>query len=461
MKRGGKRVAARLWVPVLFNPQSAAKSGPEATPRLLMAAPAFTLLKPAPNEQPQVVRMKLSLDETGAITAASPVGQTAGNLLKAVQEALTQWKFAPARRGGQPVAAEVVVPVLCHGMKRDLTGATPARLIEAVKPDYPREMRTFGLAGRVAIDFDVEVDGRVTKAVVFESDNPAFDEPALEAVRQWKYQTAIREGKPAVTRLRQPVHFGAQAGESGAFRINGDGDQAKLPPEFRFDTAPKIRGVTLPVYPYGLRRDAVRGAARAVIVIDPFGQVGAVKVLEADRPEFGQALAVALQGFKFDPAYRAGKPVATMISFQQKFDGYTLPDEAGDDLLGWEKKSPEKFTPQAKLDAPLKIVSRREPRFPWQVPGGVTRGEAVVECVIDKKGRVRLPRIKSASDEAFGYAAVQAVSAWWFEPPLVNGKPVVVREEIPLKFVAPVQPAGKAPTNAKADAKRATEAETK
>ncbi len=443
-KRGGKRVAARVWIPVIFNPKSAAAAGPDATPRMLAAAPALTLLKPAPSDEPQVVRMKLALDATGAITAATPIGKATGNLLKAVEEALKEWKFAPARQGGSPVATEIVVPVLCHGMRRDISNSVPARTLETVRPEYPIAMRRFGLGGKVVIDFDVGVDGRVSKPVIFESDNPAFDEPALTALRQWRYQPATRDGKPVSTRVRQAIAFNSDS--PAAFRINEKADQSKLPPEMRYDTPMKIRGVLLPVYPHALRRDAVRGKARATMLIDPRGVVTAVKVGEADRPEFGHALAVALQGFKFDPAYRDGKPVPGMIGFEQTFSPFELPDEEGDTLLGVEKKSPDKIVPLASLDAPLKIVSRREAPFPLLAPAGMEAGEAVIECLIDKTGRVRLPRIKSASDDAFGYAAVQAASGWWFEPPLVNGKPVVVREEIPFRFAKrPPAKAKKAP----------------
>ncbi len=441
VKRDGKRVAARVWVPVIFNPKSAAEKGPDATPRLLAAAPAFTLIKPAPNEEPQVVRMKLSLDATGAITAAAPAGKATGNLLKAVEEALKEWKFAPARQAGQPVAAEIVVPVLCHGMRRDVSNSVPARTLETVRPEYPLAMRRFGLGGKVVIDFNVDVDGRVSKPVIFESDNPAFDEPALTALRQWRYQPATRDGKPVSTRVRQAIAFNSDS--PAAFRVNDKADQSKLPPEMRYDTPMKIRSVLLPVYPHALRREAVRGKARGTMLVDPRGLVVAVKLGDADRPEFGHALAVALQGFKFDPAYRDGKPVPSMIGLEQVFSPFELPDGEGDTLLGIEKKSPDKIVPLAALDAPLKIVSRRDAPFPLLAPEGVTLGEAVVECLIDRTGRVRLPRIKSASDDAFGYAAVQAASGWWFEPPLVNGKPVVVREEIPFRFVKATAASGK------------------
>jgi hypothetical protein len=47
---------------------------------------------------------------------------------------------------------------------------------------------------------------------------------------------------------------------------------------------------------------------------------------------------------------------------------------------------------------------------------------------------VRLPRIVSATADSFGYAAAQAVVAWQFGPPLVGGKPAVVRVKVPFKF---------------------------
>jgi TonB family protein len=69
----------------------------------------------------------------------------------------------------------------------------------------------------------------------------------------------------------------------------------------------------------------------------------------------------------------------------------------------------------------------------------VTSGETLIEFLIDEEGRARLPRIVSASDEAFGYAAVQAVSSWRFEPPTRGGRAVVVRVQIPITFGAPAK----------------------
>jgi TonB family protein len=142
----------------------------------------------------------------------------------------------------------------------------------------------------------------------------------------------------------------------------------------------------------------------------------------------------ALEGFAFDPALKDGKPVPHLIKFEQFFSPPELPDESGDSLLWLEKRHPERIVAASALDAPLKPVSQRAPVFPVSVGPGIDTGEAVIEVLVDEDGHARLPRIVSATDEAFGYAAMQAAAAWWFEPPMAGGKPVVVRARVPFKF---------------------------
>jgi TonB family protein len=437
-KRGGQPVNALVWLSVIFNPKSAAANGPDATPRLLAVAPVETPIRPTPEGQPPVVSMKLNLDAAGAIVAAEPVGMVKPPVLAAIRGSLQKWRFAPARRGGQPIAAELVMPVLCQQpTKWDAGKQIPPKVISQEHPVYPYAMARFGLRGKVVIDFVVDDQGRVKGPVIAESDNPEFDEPALKALRRWKFQPATLDGQPVNTRTRVPIVFELNQTVDGGdpfFQLEKRGDQAKLPPELRYDTPPKIRGVLVPVYPYELRRGDVSGKARVTIAINRRGRVGAVKILEADRPEFGRALVAALEGFTFDPALKDGKPVQHLVNFEQVFGSIELPDESGDDLLRLEKKHPERIVAASALDAPLKPVSQRAAVFPVSVGADVATGEAVIEVLIDEDGHARLPRIVSATDEAFGYAAMQAAAAWWFEPPMAGGKPAVVRARVPFKF---------------------------
>src|SRR2546429_74249 len=70
---GRKHGAAHVWVPVIFNPKSAAEKNPDATPRLLAVAPVFISKLPGRPAEPFVVRMQLVLDVTGAIASVNPV----------------------------------------------------------------------------------------------------------------------------------------------------------------------------------------------------------------------------------------------------------------------------------------------------------------------------------------------------------------------------------------------------
>ena len=58
----------------------------------------------------------------------------------------------------------------------------------------------------------------------------------------------------------------------------------------------------------------------------------------------------------------------------------------------------------------------------------------MIEVLIDKDGRARLPRIVKASEPALGYAAAQAANDWRFNPPKANGKAVVARVRVPFVF---------------------------
>jgi protein TonB len=87
------------------------------------------------------------------------------------------------------------------GSDRD---ATPLVRIE---PDYPMRMRQRGIEGAVGITFTIAKTGRVKDAVVDISRPPGvFDKAALTAVRRWRYNPKIVDGK-AVERPGQKVWF--------------------------------------------------------------------------------------------------------------------------------------------------------------------------------------------------------------------------------------------------------------
>jgi periplasmic protein TonB len=59
----------------------------------------------------------------------------------------------------------------------------------------------------VNILFVVDESGRVENPIVQSSSDPAFDAPALAAIKQWKFEPGKRAGKPVRFRMRQPMTF--------------------------------------------------------------------------------------------------------------------------------------------------------------------------------------------------------------------------------------------------------------
>ena len=94
-----------------------------------------------------------------------------------------------------------------------LTGCItqPNRPPEAVKLGgvvFPAAAAAQHSEGYVRVSYDVTVDGTVENPQVVES-VPAgvFDEAALAAVRTWRFQPAVQNGKPVPFRLESPVRF--------------------------------------------------------------------------------------------------------------------------------------------------------------------------------------------------------------------------------------------------------------
>jgi protein TonB len=81
------------------------------------------------------------------------------------------------------------------------------RLVFQSPPVYPSEVRAQRLEGVVAIIFVVDQTGKVSNARVEKSSHAAFEKPALDAVRKWKFEPAVRGGKPVACKMRAPIRF--------------------------------------------------------------------------------------------------------------------------------------------------------------------------------------------------------------------------------------------------------------
>jgi protein TonB len=80
--------------------------------------------------------------------------------------------------------------------------------VQQVAPQPPARARQKGISGVVVVSLLIGVDGRVQDIDVLESRPPGlFDEAAITAVRQWRYQPARYQGEPVPLRIDVPIRF--------------------------------------------------------------------------------------------------------------------------------------------------------------------------------------------------------------------------------------------------------------
>jgi len=236
----GDRAAAERWL------QEARLSGieeprlapfREAAARLPSAPAAQSSTEPAeepaaqastePAEQPPAQTSAESAEEPAAPTSTEPAEQPAaqtstepaGEPAAAEQAATASEESAAAGVSEQATpsatadtgAAGDPVPAVSReeSIPQETPPATRPERITYVPPDYPRAAEMRGLEGWVDVEFSLTPAGRPADIRITDA-RPAgaFDEAAVRAVDQWRYEPLAAADWPAGERIRVRINFG-------------------------------------------------------------------------------------------------------------------------------------------------------------------------------------------------------------------------------------------------------------
>lgn len=80
------------------------------------------------------------------------------------------------------------------------------RVIYQSSPVFTRQLRQKA-PGKVNVIFIVDEKGHVVEPRIKSSTDPIFEEPALNAVKRWKFEPGKRGGKPVRFRMLAPIVF--------------------------------------------------------------------------------------------------------------------------------------------------------------------------------------------------------------------------------------------------------------
>jgi periplasmic protein TonB len=93
------------------------------------------------------------------------------------------------------------------GPYRPGSGIEPPRLLHEVKADYTEDARQRGLSGEVVLEIVVRRDGSVGDVRILQGLGGGLNDRAVQAVRQWRFTPARRQGTPVDVIVEVAVEF--------------------------------------------------------------------------------------------------------------------------------------------------------------------------------------------------------------------------------------------------------------
>lgn len=179
----------------------------------------------------------VSLDAEGRVQDTLPLAYTNVHFARVSEEALKDWRFAPARQDGQPVPVQMelkfdyvaegavittnITDYYLYDRFEALGGKSlayqpaasgeldraPVR-ISGEGPKYATAALKDGVLGRVSVRFYIDEKGAVRQPAVSAEAHPYLAEQAIAAVRGWKFEPVTSHGRPVLVQAEQEFDFG-------------------------------------------------------------------------------------------------------------------------------------------------------------------------------------------------------------------------------------------------------------
>ena len=190
----------------------------------------------------------------------------------------------------------------------------PPKLIKGLEPVYPQVARQAQVEGMVILEAKTDEQGNVIEARVLRS-IPILDQAAIDAVKQWKYEPLVVDGKARKVIFTVTVRFMLKKGDKaktlekfaqGAIRAENN-----IKP-------PKLAKEVAPVYPEVARVAVIEGVVILGVKTDEEGKVKDVIVLRS-IPLLDQAAIDAVRQWVYEPMIIDGKAVPVVFTVTVRF----------------------------------------------------------------------------------------------------------------------------------------------
>lgn len=171
------------------------------------------------------VRVAFVITQTGDVTDARAVQSSNPEFEAPAIEAVMSWKFQPGLKAGREVNVRASQLIKFNADKvphQEASGDKEAAvvnvnelgvndvrplMIKQVTPEFPSSMFQAGVSGNVTVEYVIDTKGRVREAKAVRSSNPAFEAPALAALKQCQFTPGKKDGQSVSVRVAQTIEF--------------------------------------------------------------------------------------------------------------------------------------------------------------------------------------------------------------------------------------------------------------
>lgn len=169
----------------------------------------------------QTYSVGADVDAQGQIVATQFVDGVPAPVAKLLTTAVQQWRFTPAKVGGQAVPAHTFISVKLratpnakggHALRISYAGNGPRLGRMGAQPFYPQDAIRMRQSAFLWLDATVQPDGRLTDAAAtsqFENWHvlPSFKQSVLKLATQWRAVPEQVDGHAVATHIRVPISF--------------------------------------------------------------------------------------------------------------------------------------------------------------------------------------------------------------------------------------------------------------
>jgi len=345
-------------------------------------------------------------------------------------------------------------------------GNRKAKLIYKVEPEYPDDARARKIEGSVQLGLTIDHDGVPQNIQIKRSLDPSLDQAAVDAIRKWRFEPAMKNGQPVSMWVVVEIYF--EPGTKGLDQDQNEREaREKRETEERNSkeaTVTTRRGITegerkgeLQGEEYGvlLNREAERRAERemeakqkaelashARITMDH-----AIQIATSQTP--GKVLECSLVGERWEAPGKLGKDSlvlyhvvvlsgddASPVTYHvlvNALDGTIFRTSKEERRIGFAESSGRAPIQGGTLNG--KAISLPNPTYPVIARAAHAEGPVEVRITIDEDGNVVAAKAVSGHP-LLQAAAVSAAREAKFAPSRLEGEPVRVSGVIVYNFTA-------------------------